>query len=156
MRTQSNSRKGYTLVETLIGVGVMALVITGGLVSIGQATLLLEKNSKQVIADFVLRNEVESLRGADWSEVTSQHETISDYLDAHSSKFGYPNFMSLDENELADMGFTAEVTSAQLNNSGETGKIIFRVLVNWSDKSGRTHEEARVMVVTEGGISAES
>jgi hypothetical protein len=156
MLKQKRSREGYTLVETLVGVAVMALVITGGLVSLGQASLLTEKNTKQVIADFVLRNEVESLRAADWSELANLHATVSGYLDSNSSEFGYPHFMSLNKDELFEMGFRGEVTSAQLHSSGETGKMVFRVLVNWSDRSGRSHEEARVLVITEGGISAES
>lgn len=155
MRKQNLSLGGYTLVETLVGVGVMALVITGGLVALGQATLLSKKSSDQVMADFVLRNEVEAIRASDWTAVSNHHEAISNYLENNSSKFGYPRFKTLDEDALADKGYSAEVTSARLNSAGETGKIIFRVLVKWENRTGRPHEEARAMVVTEGGLSAE-
>jgi len=156
MLKKDASLSGYTLIETLVGVGILALVITGGLVALGQATLLSEKSSEQVMADFLLRNEVEALRASDWPEVSGLHDTITNYLDANSSEFGYPNLTTLDKEALADEGYTAEVTSAQLNSPGETGKIIFRVLVKWEDRAGRSHEEARVMVVTEGGLSAGS
>lgn len=155
MRKHCPSLEGYTLVETLVGVGVMALVITGGLVALGQATLLSEKSSDQVMADFLLRNEVEAIRASDWTTVSSHHDTISNYLGSNSSKLGYPSLKTLEEDALADKGYSAEVTSARLNSAGETGKIIFRVLVKWEDRTGRPHEEARAMVVTEGGLSAE-
>jgi prepilin-type N-terminal cleavage/methylation domain-containing protein len=149
-----NTQKGFSLVETIIGLGVMALAISAGLIALGQTTLLSEKNSRQIMADFVLRSEVEALRAAPWSTVNSRHTTIQSYQGSHSSD-GYPSLMTLDKQSLQAMRLTAAVNSARLNTAGETGKLAFRVLVSWQDRSEKTHQEARVLVITEGGLSAD-
>ncbi|PXA04503.1 hypothetical protein DDZ13_04830 [Coraliomargarita sinensis] len=148
-------QSGFSLVETVIGVGVMALVITGGLIAIGQATLMSEKSSEQVLADFVLRSEVEALRAADWATVSSHFSTVSSYNDSNPGD-SYASLLTFTEQALLDMGLEAEVTSAQLNANNETGKLGFRVLLNWEDRSGKSHAEARVLVITEGGFSADT
>lgn len=64
--------------------------------------------------------------------------------------------MTFDEESLKDMGLEGAVTTARLSHTGEIGKLAFRILLRWEDRSGKTHEEARVMVITEGGFSADS
>lgn len=146
-------QKGFSLVEAMVGLSVMALVITGGLIALGQATLISEKNSNQLLADVVLRSEIENLRASTWSEILTHHNLILKDTGGQATS-SFPELISLDKKLLEDMGLSAEVRSAQLNSSGETGKIAFRILLTWADTSGRRHEEARVLVVTEGGFSA--
>lgn len=146
---------GFSLVEMIVGTAVMALVITGGLVALGQATLLSEKSQEQVHADFILRQEVESMRSMRWSEVESLHDTISVYEQANPNK-AYPTLRNYTENALMGMGFAAQVTSRELQSGGELGRGIFKILLTWKDKSGKEHQESRVLTITEGGFSAGS
>lgn len=150
-----SKNSGFSLVEAVVGLGVMALVITGGLVALGQASLLSEKSSEQVMADFVLRGEVEALRNTSWSDLSSHHSKITAYNSSNPKKY-YPSFVTYNAKSLLGLGFEAEVISAQLNNIGETGKLALRILLRWQDRSGKLHEEARVLVITEGGFSADS
>lgn len=142
-------QKGFTLVETVIGLAVMALVITGGLIAIGQTTLISEKTTEQIQADYVLRGEVEALRELSWAEAADHHRAVQNYTAGP-----YPSFISFDETSLGTMGLVAETSSARISRAGETGKLAFKILVRWDDRSGRSHEEARVLVITEGGVSA--
>lgn len=134
---------------------IIATVIASGLVSLGQASLLIEKSREQTKADFLLSVESETLRSASWSEVETQLEAVKTFEE--SNRFArYGNIMSMDSNGLGNNGMTASVIADQLNSSGETGKILFHITLNWNDRSGRAHEESRVIIVTEGGFSADS
>ena len=133
----------------------MALVITGAMIALGQASLLSEKSSRQILADLILRAELEALRAAPWSEVSKHHSTVIDYAKSHAGN-PYPDLISQDEASLSAIGIAAAVQSAQLHAAGETGKTAFRILLNWVDRSGKSHAEARVLIITAGGISADS
>lgn len=148
------STLGFSLVEMMAGTAVMTLVITGGLVALGQATLLSEKSTEQVQADFILRQEVEGLRSMDWSEIESLHDKILAY--EKSSADPYSELINFSSSDLTDMGITAEVTAKERHSSGQSGMTIFRILLSWKDKSGKEYQEARVLTVTEGGLSAGS
>ncbi len=153
--SKSRFRGGFSLVEMIVGTAVMSLVITGGLVALGQATLLSEKSTEQVHADFILRQEVEAIRSMDWSEIDSLHDTITSYEKSNSNK-PYPTLQNYTADALTGMGYTAEVTGSELQSSDELGRSIFKILLTWKDKSGKEHQEARVLTVTEGGFSADS
>lgn len=148
-------RGGFSLVEMIVGTAVMSLVITGGLVALGQATLLSEKSSEQVRADFILRQEVESMRSMAWAEIENLHDAIESYESANPNK-AYPTLRNYTENTLISMGFASEVTAAELQSGNEPGRSIFKILLTWEDKSGKEHQEARVLTITEGGFSADS
>jgi len=152
---KSVAKLGFSLVEMMAGTAVMALVISGGLVALGQATVLSEKSTEQVRADFILRQEVETLRGMDWSEVEALHDKILTY---EKSNFGdhYPDLLSYSSNSLDNMGVTAKVTVKERHTSGQSGKAIFKIHLSWEDKTGKEYEEARVLVIVEGGLSAGS
>lgn len=149
------SRQAFSLVEVIIGLGVMALVITGGLVALGQATLISEKNSAQTMADFLLRGEIEAIRKLGWDEVSAHHSAVEEFLGRNPAN-EYPNFLSLNENALLDLGFEAKVMSARLSESDEIGKIAYKLQLEWTDRSGKTHDETRVLIITEGGFSADA
>lgn len=138
----------------MVGTAVMALVITGGLVALGQATLLSEKSSKQVEADFILRQEVETLRSMAWSEVDALRLSIGAYAQSNANK-AYPNLQNHSTNALTAMGYEAAVTASELQSSGQLGRTIFKILLTWQDKSGKEHQEARILTLTEGGFSAD-
>ncbi|MFP4070356.1 MAG: type IV pilus modification PilV family protein [Verrucomicrobiota bacterium] len=143
---------GFSLIDTMVGTFVMGLVIAGGLTGLGQATLLSEKSQEQAQADHILRTEVEELRGMDWSELEAFYDAVKDHQ--ASGKGDYPGFSTLDQSALEAMNLLARVKADALNASGENGKIIFHLSLDWSDKTGKTHAESRVLVVTEGGLSA--
>lgn len=148
------SKAAFSLVEMMAGTAVMTLVITGGLVALGQATILSEKSTEQVRSDFILRQEVEALRSMDWSEIETLHDTILAYEKTRAG--AYSELLNYSTSELTAMGITAEVTAKELHASEESGKTIFKINLSWDDKTGREYKEARVLTVTEGGLSAGS
>lgn len=152
---QKRSTKAFTLIEMIIGTAVMSLVITGGLIALGQATLLSEKSTEQVQADFILRQETETLRSMSWVEIESLHAAIKTYEKSNENK-AYPNLQNFNVSALTAMGINAEVTAQERQTSEEIGKSIFKINLQWTDKSGKEHNEARVLTVVEGGFSADS
>lgn len=146
---------GFTLIETIISMFVMALVITGGLVGLSQANLLSEKSNKQSTADFLLRVETEHLRSMNWSEIESLATTIAAYKDSSGGK-PYNVLKTVSPTELSDLQITAEIKSDNYGNSANNGKKVFHLSLLWNDRTGRDHTETRVFILTEGGLSADS
>ena len=143
--------EGFTLIETMIAVFVMSVVISAGLVSLNQVNRLSEKSREQALADFYLRAACEELRALDWEEVQDLTEEIND----SNSGIAYSGLRSLTAARLSELNMTAAIKSNTLSSSGETGKNIFHITLNWSDNSGKNHEESRLLIITEGGLSAQ-
>jgi len=137
----------------MVAMTVMAMVITGGLIAIGQATLLSEKSRKQATADFFLRTETEQLRNMDWSEVKTLSNTILAYESTNNDNY-YPSLQTLSIDQLTVSLMSAQIKSKVLNRDDETGKILFHMTISWVDRSGKSHEETRVLIIAEGGFSA--
>ena len=146
--------EGFTLIETVIAVFVMSVVISAGLMSLNQVNRLSEKSREQELADFYLRAECEQLRALDWEEVQDLTEEINDYENSNPGD-AYSVLQSLTANRLSELNMTAAIKSTTLSSSGETGKNIFHITLTWSDNSGQLHEESRLLIITEGGLSAE-
>jgi len=146
--------EGFTLIETVIAVFVLSVVISAGLVSLNQVNRLSEKSREQALADFYLRAECEQLRALDWEEVQDLTEEINDYENSNPGD-AYSVLQSLTANRLSELNMTAAIKSTTLSSSGETGKNIFHITLTWSDNSGQLHEESRLLIITEGGLSAE-
>lgn len=149
------SKAAFSLVEMMAGTAVMTLVITGGLVALGQATILSEKSTEQVRSDFILRQEVETLRSMNWAEIETLHDTILAYEKTRAGA-NYPELLNYTTSQLTAMGITAEVSAKELHASEESGRTIFKINLSWEDKTGKGYQEARVLTVTEGGLSAGS
>ena len=146
--------EGFTLIETVIAVFVMSVVISAGLMSLNQVNRLSEKSREQALADFYLRAECEQLRALDWEEVQDLTEEINDYENSNSGD-AYSVLRSLTADRLSELNMTAAIKSGTLSSSGETGKNIFHITLTWSDNSGQLHEESRLLIITEGGLSAQ-
>lgn len=152
---KQRSKKGFSLVEMIVGLFVMSVVITGGLIGLTQANLLSEKASEQAMADFLLRVEAERMRSMSWSEVTALADTIVAYEKKNNGD-RYNTLQSMSNTDLSAANITAEIKTADFKSGGTTGKQIFHVTLNWEDKTGKDHSESRVLVITEGGFSADS
>jgi len=150
-----SKESAFSLVEVMIGVFVLGLVIVGGLMGLAQSNLISEKTNYQSIADFLLRAETERLRSLDWSEVDSLATAISNFKATSGAK-PFSSLLSISSDELTDLKFLAEVKCDDYGSAPGNGKKIFRITLNWTDQTGRDHEESRVVIITEGGISAET
>jgi len=147
------TKSGFSLLDALIGTFVMGLVIAGTLTGLGQATLLSEKTSKQSTAGFILNKETERLRGMDWSSVRQWVAKVAAHRQANGTD--YPEFGAASQDELDAAGMSAAARAEFLHRSGETGKAIARLTLNWTDDTGAAHAESRSLVLTEGGLSAD-
>lgn len=151
--TSNRKTNGFSLVEMMVGLFVMALVITGGMVALTQANLLSEKANDQATADFLLRVETERLRSMSWTEVEALATTIEAYESAGSGKL-YNIFQSITPADLTDIDMTAEVKTDDVLPTGSRGKKIFHLTLEWKDQTNRDHSETRIIILTEGGLSA--
>ncbi|MGJ8639484.1 MAG: type IV pilus modification PilV family protein [Opitutaceae bacterium] len=150
-----SGKAGFSLIEMIIGMFVMSLVITGGLLGLGQANLLSEKANKQSIADFLLRVETERIRGMSWSELEALSTRIASYEKTNANK-SYSVMQSISTDDLSKVGLEAALRTADMTAWNARGKKVFHLSLNWDDQTGREHVETRVIVITEGGFSASS
>ena len=153
LMTSPKKCAGLSLVEAMVAMTIIALVIIGSLAAMGQVNLLSEKGRKQATADFYLRTETEQLRSMDWAEVETLSNTILAYENTNDGGY-FPNLQTLSTDQLSADGMSAQTKCQALNDDGETGRTIFHMTVKWADKSGKNHEESRVLIITEGGFSA--
>lgn len=151
-RTAHQSSDGFSLIELLVGIFIMATVITAGLTGLSQSQQISSKSKSQALANLILRSEVEQIRTKDWPAIESFYEEIKLY-----EKLNEDHYTILSSNvgsDIETINLSTAIKAEQLSTGTETGKIIFHVTVSWDDIGGKAHEESRVFVVTEGGVSA--
>ncbi len=156
MKASINPQKqGFSLIEVMAGMFIMATVITAGLAGLTQSQRISSNSQSLAYANLILRAEVEEVRTMTWSEIETFYKEIKDY--ESSNRKTYSTLTSKSHSDAGVRNLSTQIKAEQLSSTSdpsETGKIIFHVTVNWDDLRGKSHEESRVFVITEGGISA--
>ena len=145
-------KQGFSLIEVMAGVFIMATVITAGLAGLSQSQRISSKSQSLAYGNLILRAEVEEIRTMTWSEIETFYKAIKDYESANNTT--YSTLASKSSSDAGTSNLATQIKAEQLSGATEIGKIIFHVTVSWDDLGGKSREESRVFVVTEGGISA--
>ena len=127
--------KGFSLVEFMIGSGVMTLVLAGCFSGIGQALLISENVKSSNFAAQVLLSEMDEIHTMQWTEV--------DQLPS-SGSFDPKAYFSIVP--LRDYNCQRAVT-----NLGSLQKEI-RLTVSWKDLKGLSHDREYVTYYTKDGL----
>ena len=67
----AQSKRGFSLVEAMMGAGVLTMVLAGCFSGLGQALLMSENVRSYDFASQLLQSEMESVRSLQWAEVDS-------------------------------------------------------------------------------------
>lgn len=121
MPIKTLKNQGFTLVEVLIAIGILAVVIVGLLQLFVYCSRLAETAGNTTLAINEAQNKIEEIRNHDFSTLAT------DYASG-----GTPG----NTFALTSLTGTGTVTTSQVGGSSELLQI--QVDVNWQNKSGRS------------------
>ncbi len=130
-----NSKKGFSLVEMMVGSAVLTLVLAGSFSGLGQALLIQENVQSSNFATQLLQSEMDEIHLLNWSEISRLQGTGN--FDPRT------NFSTV---PLRDYTCTRVVSTL-----GTTQKEI-RLEVGWTDMRGKTHSQSYVTYYTKDGL----
>ena len=131
----SGKKKGFSLVEFMVGSGVMTLVLAGYFSGIGQALLISENVKSGNFAAQILQSEMDEIHTLQWDEV--------DQLPS-SGNFDPKAYFSIIP--LRDYSCQRSITDL-----GSFQKEI-RLAVSWTDLKGISHNREYVTYYTKDGL----
>ena len=129
------SKRGFSLVELMVGSTVLTLVLAGSFSGLGQAFLIEENVQSSNFAVQLLQSEMDEIHLLNWNEISQLQGTGS--FDPRK------NFSTV---PLRNYTCTRIVSSL-----GSTQKEI-RLQVGWTDMRGRTHSQGYVTYYTKEGL----
>ena len=130
------SRRGHSLVECMVGTGVMTVVLAGTFSAVGQGMLMSDGVKSEEVAIQVLQTEMENLRTLSWNEI--------DRLQRRG-KFD-------PSTSFPDFPFTNYRCERIVTPKGDSQKEI-RLIFSWSATRGRrTNQREFVSYFTKGGL----
>ena len=131
----SLSKRGFSLVEAMMGASVLTLVLAGCFSGLGQALLISENVKSYDYASQLLQSEMESVRSLQWDEVDS----------LGSGSFDPSVYFT--NNPMRDMD-----CQRILSDKNAWQKEI-RLSVTWNDFRGISHSREYVSYYTKEGLS---
>ncbi len=135
-RHSTKSKKGFSLVELMVGSAALTLVLAGTFSGLGQAICISEVVQSSNFAAQFLQSEMDDIHLLQWSEVANlQGKEVIDPEDW--------NFSTV---PLRDAAFTRIVSSR-----GTSQKEI-RLIVEWTDLRGIRHSNEYVTYYTKDGL----
>jgi len=128
-------RRGYSLVEMMVGSTVLTLVLAGAFSGMGQAFLINEYVEDANFAAMILQSEVEEVHSLQWSQIKNLPAKGTFYPTRYFTKI-----------PLLNVKCTRFVSSL-----GNLQKEI-RLVVSWESAKGHVHDRELVTHYTKNGI----
>ena len=132
---RSAKKKGFSLVEFMVGSGVMTLVLAGCFSGIGQALQISENVKSGNFAAQILQSEMDEIHTLQWNEVNQLPS---------SGNFDPKAYFSIIP--LRDYSCQRSITDL-----GSLQKEI-RLTVSWTDLKGLSHDREYVTYYTKDGL----
>ena len=130
-----NRNRGFSLVEFMVGSGVMTLVLAGCFSGIGQALLISENVKSGNFAAQILQSEMDEIHTLQWDEV--------DQLPS-SGTFNPKAYFSI-------IPMRDYICQRTISDLGSLQKEI-RLSVSWKDLKGLSHDREYVTFYTKDGL----
>ena len=134
-RRSTQDKKGFSLVELMVGSTVLTLVLAGSFSGLGQALCISEVVKSSNFAAQLLQSEMDEIHLLQWDEV--------DNLEGTSSFDPRKNFSTV---PLRDYSCTRIISP-----KGSFQKEI-RLIVGWTDLKGMPHNQEYVTYYTKDGL----
>ncbi len=129
-------KKGYSLVEVMMGTGVMTVVLAGTFSAVGQGMLMSDGVKSEEVAIQVLQTEMEDLRTLSWEEIDRLPRRSRFDPMEHFSDFPFSNY-------------NCHRIITPVNDSQKEIRVVF----SWSPTKGRkTNRREFVSYFTKGGL----
>ncbi len=133
--TVESRKRGFSLVEFMVGSGVMTVVLAGCFSGILQAILISENVKSSNFAAQILQSEMDEVHNLQWDEV--------DALPAQETFDPTQYFSSI---PLRDYSCTRQVSTL----SADQKEV--RLTVSWTDLKGKSHDRHYVTYYTKNGL----
>ena len=134
-RRPTQDKKGFSLVELMVGSTILTLVLAGAFSGLGQALCISEVVQSSNFAAQLLQSEMDEIHLLQWDEVAD--------LQGKDSFDPEKNFSTV---PLRDYSCTRIVSS-----KGTSQKEI-RLIVEWTDLRGKRHSREYVTYYTKEGL----
>ncbi len=131
----AQNKKGFSLVELMVGSTALALVLAGSFSGLGQAMLIEENVHSSNFASQLLQSEMDEIHLMNWTEVSN--------LSGKGTFNPEKTFSSI---PLRSPSYTRIVSSL-----GSSQKQI-RLQVAWTDLRGKSHSQDYVTFYTKDGL----
>ncbi len=128
-------KKGFSLVELMVGSTVLALVLAGSFSGLGQALMIEENVQSSNFAAQLLQSEIDEIHLLNWTEISQLPRTGSFDPEKNFSKVPLRNSIC-----------TMTVTSKSSNQKE------IRLQVGWTDMRGKSHSQDYVTYYTRNGL----
>ncbi len=126
---------GFSLVEFMVGSGVMTLILAGCFSGIGQAIVICENVKSSNFAAQILQSEIDEIHNMQWSEI--------EQLSNQGAFNPHAYFSTIPLRDYSCQRF--------INSVGSNQKEI-RLIVGWIDLRGRSHHREYVTYYTKDGL----
>jgi Tfp pilus assembly protein PilV len=133
LKNKKKGRCGFTLVEVLIGVYIMAFGVLGVLLTLTKTSAFMSAVRQNAIATHAAQEEIEKIRAMDFTSLLSQG----------------PSFTASAFNELKNA--TGTLTVENIFSSNDIRRVT--VLVSWSGLNGQPVSKSLSTLVTRSGIN---
>ena len=165
----SVSRKGFSLIEVLIGLGVVSLGFVGALAMVVQSGKMAAAAEEDALANTGLEQRIDQLRTLSWASLTDGTGIISTVWTARPESL---NGITLTQETITHSGYdqtaaqtltatwngtatpTTSLSTATPTLSASSAVKAIATVTYTGRRTGRTQVRALVTVISRGGISA--
>ena len=134
-RCSTQDKKGFSLVELMIGSAVLTLVLAGSFSGLGQAICISEVVQSSNFAAQLLQSEMDEIHLLQWNEVA--------ILEGTNSFDPRKNFSTVPLREYSCTRIVSPKGSFQKE---------IRLIVKWTDLRGKRHSQEYVTYYTKEGL----
>ena len=166
---------GFTLVDLMMAVGIIALGLSGLCYSNSQALTILRTSRETMVASKMLQERLEKIRAANWTEITdaaylqdfysvatsaspqltgeTESITVSQYPPPVPASSSNPIKVSRAASGTVTLAaYTANAGGVLAVDLNDQPMVRVDVSVTWPGAAGRTHTRETSTIISNGGI----
>ena len=151
-RAKLRSQRGFTLVEVMVAVFILAVVFVGFYVNLQQGCAAVETSRENLRATQILEQQMETIRLYTWSQIKSNGFVVTNFTTAFTPD---TNGLSSSHYGTNSMSYTGTVTIANssLTESYASNLVLVTVTLTWkSDINNVTNTAQMSTLVSRYGL----
>jgi prepilin-type N-terminal cleavage/methylation domain-containing protein len=145
IRANSKSRKGYTLVETVVAAAILTVAVSGVMVCFGYGFLIMQHARENQRATQIMLEKVEIIRLYSWDQVNTPGFVPSTFTDVYDPKSAtapgvtYQGTLAIRDAPISGVNYATNVKE-------------FLITLNWTTQGRVQHTRTLSTLVAKDGI----